>query len=250
MTGNAHTRDMPATTRLRPTSDVARNGVHPGDPVAAQRLSSSRWRQPRLVLGVLLVAAAMVLGARVLTALDDSVLVWRVESPARAGSPAGGLDVRAVAVRFDDADTEAAYLSADQPLPSAGVVARPLAAGQLLAVADVLPADRRAAAQLPLEVPAGSLPLDLAVGDRVDVWVVPGGANPDGAAVAPGQPVPAEAERLLHGVRVTAVSAVGSTVGDTRQLVVDLRDADGLDAIIGQLATGSAVAVRVPATAP
>jgi len=241
---------MPATTRLRPTSDVARNGAHPASPVAAQRLASARWRQPRLVLGVLLVAAAMVLGARVLAALDDSVLVWRVESPARAGSPAAALEVRAVAVRFDDADTEAAYLSADQPVPTAGVVARPLAAGQLLSVTDVVPADGRAAAQLPLDVPAGSVPLDLAVGDRVDVWVVPGVANADGAAVTPGEPVPPKAVRVLQDVRVTAVSAVGTTVGDTRQLVVDIPSADGLDEVIGQLATGSAVAVRMPATAP
>jgi hypothetical protein len=192
----------------------------------------------------------MVLGGRVLAALDDSVLVWQVESPARAGSSMSGIDVRAVAVRFDDADTEAAYLSAEQPVPTAAVVARPLAAGQLLAVADVVPADGRAAAQLPLDVPVGSLPLDLAVGDRVDVWVVPGLADTEGAAVIPGQPDRAEAERVLQDVRVTAISPLGTTVGDTRQLVVDIRNADGLNAVIGQLATGSPVAVRVPATTP
>lgn len=241
---------MSATTRLRPTSPAARNGVHPAGPVAAQRLSSSRWRQPRLVLGVLLVAASMVLGGRVLAGLDDSVLVWQVESPARAGSSMSGIEVRAVSVRFDDADTEAAYLSAEQPVPTDAVVARPVAAGQLLAVADVVPADGRAAAQLPLDVPAGSLPLDLAVGDRVDVWVVPGLADADGSAVIPGQPVRGEAVRVLQDVRVTAVSPLGTTVGDTRQLVVDILDANGLDAVIGQLATGSPVAVRVPATTP
>ena len=241
---------MPASTRLRPTPDVARNGVHLASPVAAQRLASSRWRQPRLVLGLVLVAVAMVLGARALAALDDSVLVWRLESSARAGSPAADLEVRAVAVRFHDADTEAAYLPADQPLPTAGVVSRPLAAGQLLAVADVVPADGRSAAQVPLAVPAGSVPLDLAVGDRVDVWVVPALSDANGAVATPGQPMPAKAVRVLRDVRVTAVSAAGATVGDTRQLVVDLPDDDGLDAVIGQLATGSPVAVRVPATTP
>jgi hypothetical protein len=62
--------------------------------------------------------------------------------------------------------------------------------------------------------------------------------------------MPAKAVRVLRDVRVTAVSAAGATVGDTRQLVVDLPDDDGLDAVIGQLATGSPVAVRVPATTP
>ena len=252
-TGNLHTRNMPATTRLRPRLDGTRNGVQPTTPAAAQRLSSSRWRQPRLVVGLLLVAAAVVLGARVVAAVDDSVLVWRVESPARAGSSADGLEVRAVAVRFDDADTQAAYLSADQPLPTTGVVARPLAAGQLLTVADVQPADARSAAQLPLDVPSGSVPLDLAVGDRIDVWVVPGVPTANSAAVAAsGQQVPAEAVRVLGGVRVAAVTAPGATVGDTRQLVVDVGsgEVEDLDAVIGQVATGSPVAVRVPAAKP
>jgi len=251
-TGIPHTRYMPATTRLRPSLDGTRNGVQPANPAAAQRLSSSRWRQPRLVLGLLLVAAAVVLGARVVAALDDSVLVWRVESPARAGSPADGLEVRAVAVRFDDAETQAAYLSADQPLPTAGVVARPLATGQLLTVADVQPADDRSAAQLPLDVPSGSVPLDLAVGDRIDVWVVPAMATANSAAGASGQQVPAEARQVLGSVRVAAITAPGATVGDARQLVVDVTsgDVEDLDAVIGQIATGSPVAVRVPAAKP
>ncbi len=237
---------MPATTTLRTNG---RSGVRADSPVPAQRLSSARWRQPRLVVGVLLVTLAAVLGARVVAALDDSVLVWRVESAARAGSPADELEVRAVGVRFDGEETEAAYLPADAPLETSGVLARDLAAGELLLVADVLPADDRSAGQLPLDVPAGSVPLDLAVGDRIDVWVVPAAGGAAEGTLPSDAAVPADADRVLKGVRVAAVTAPGTTVGDTRQLVVDLTDKDAgrLDAVLGVLATGSPVAVRVPA---
>jgi hypothetical protein len=228
-----------------------RNGVQPDSPVPAQRLSSARWRQPRLVIGVLLVTLAAVLGARVVAALDDRVLVWRVESAARAGSPANELEVRAVGVRFDGQDTQAAYLPADVPLDTAGVLGRDLAAGELLLAADVLAADDRSAGELPLDVPAGSVPVDLAVGDRIDVWVVPGpaGAGTGTGTLASPEAIPADADRVLRGVRISAVTAPGTTVGDTRQLVVDVteKDARRLDAVLGVLATGSPVAVRVPA---
>lgn len=193
-------------------------------------------------------ATAVVLGARVVAALDDSVLVWRVDSAARAGSPAAELDARPVAVRFDDAATQAAYLAADQPLPADGVVARDVAPGQLLATTDLRSERGVTAGQLPIDVPTGSLPVDLAAGDRVDVWVVPGlsGAN------LPPDTVPVDAVRVLAQVRVAEVTAPGTTVGDTRQLLVDLstRDAARLDGVLGQLAAGSPVAVRVSAQAP
>lgn len=245
---------MPALSNARPRADAsASNGV-PGagtGSAPAQRLSRSRWRQPRLVVGLLLVAAAVVLGARVLAALDDSVLVWQVDSAARAGSPASGLEVSPVAVRFEDAGTQAAYLSADQALPADGVAARDLAPGELLAVTDLRTEQDVTVGQLPIDVPTGSMPADLAAGDRVDVWVVPGGAA-GGAAPSPGGAAPVRGVRVLAQVRVAAVTAAGATVGDTRQLLVDLsgRDAARLDTVLGQLASGAPVAIRVPAQSP
>jgi hypothetical protein len=57
---------------------------------------------------------------------------------------------------------------------------------------------------------------------------------------------------VLGSVRVAAITAPGATVGDARQLVVDVTsgDVEDLDAVIGQIATGSPVAVRVPAAKP
>lgn len=248
---------MSALSRVRPgAGGRATNGGAVASPAAppAQRLSASRWRQPRLVVGLLLVAAAVVLGARVVDGLDDSVLVWQVDSAARAGSPAAALDLHPVAVRFDDDETQAAYLAADQPVPSDGIVVRDLEPGQLLAEADLEVEPQEPAGQLPIDVSSGSMPADLAVGERVDVWVVPGADTTGGdPAVGPtGSPVLTEAVQVLAQVRVAGITAPEATVGATRQLLVDLSvpDADRLDVVLGQLAKGRPVAVRVPAAVP
>lgn len=237
---------MPALTRTRhsPASRPrgATGAVAPSTP--AERLSRSRWRQPRLVIGVLLVTAAVVLGSRVLSALDDSTMVWQVQAAASAGSPVAALDVRPVSVRFDDAEAQAAYRVADQPLPADGVVARDLAPGQLLASADLRAETDDSVAQLPLDVPSGSVPADLTVGDRVDVWVVP--ESPAGPGPRAGEP-PIDAVRVLAAVRVADVAQPGTAVGDSRQLLVYLspRQARRLDEVLGRLSTGPPVTVRV-----
>ena len=55
----------------------SRPGIAEAAPApAVRRLRSSRWRDPRLAVGVVLVAASVVVGARVLAAADDTVAVW------------------------------------------------------------------------------------------------------------------------------------------------------------------------------
>ena len=50
---------------------------------AVPRATRSRppgWRNPRLLLGIVLVAGSVVLGARLLAAADDTVAVWAVSA--------------------------------------------------------------------------------------------------------------------------------------------------------------------------
>ena len=46
------------------------------DVPAALRGQRPAWRDPRLWIGIVLVAASVVVGARVLAAADDTVQVW------------------------------------------------------------------------------------------------------------------------------------------------------------------------------
>ena len=57
-------------------ADVGLGGT-PSSPWA-RRGSRPRWRDPRMLLGLLLVLASVLLGAKVLEAADDTVPVWAV----------------------------------------------------------------------------------------------------------------------------------------------------------------------------
>jgi len=208
-------------------------------PTSARRLSLARWRDPRLAIGVVLVATSVVLGTRVVTAADDTVAVWSLRSDASAGSSLSASDLVPTRLHFADSDDIELYLPADATLPTDVVLAHDVRAGELLPVSALVP-PTAAAAELPLAVPDGSLPADLAPGDLVDVWVTPEAAG--GAA-------PEKAVRVLSGVSVlsldTADAALGG--GDATRVLIGLDDAEaaGLDVTLAQLATGLPVLVRV-----
>src|SRR3954463_4573862 len=65
---------MSATARAVDHSAGRLDG-HPTPP--ATRLSARRWRDPRVVVGVGLVALSVLLGTTLLGAADDTVAVWR-----------------------------------------------------------------------------------------------------------------------------------------------------------------------------
>src|SRR3990170_2265009 len=99
---------MTTTTPTRPDVTAPR----------ASRSHRPAWRNPRLLLGIVLVAGSVVLGARLLAAADDTVGVWAItrDLPAGAALDSGDLDRRQI--RFPDAETAEGYLGADDDLPA------------------------------------------------------------------------------------------------------------------------------------
>ncbi len=207
--------------------------------VPARRLTSARWRDPRLAFGILLVAASVVLGVRVVDAADDTVAVWSLRTDLPAGTALSGEDVTVTRVHFASGSEAALYLSADGPLPSGVVLAHDVRAGELLA-ASTLRAPSAAVAELPLSVPDGSLPADLAAGDRVDVWVAP---------EVTGAEAVSKAVRVLTGVSVVSLDAADSALagGDATRVLIALDESAvaALDDTLAQLAAGSPVLVRL-----
>ena len=205
----------------------------------ARRLQSARWRDPRLAVGVVLVAASVVLGARVIAAADDTVGVWSVRSDMSAGTVLTSADVAPTRIHFTSADAASPYLLADEPLPGDVVLAHDVRAGELLADSALVP-QTAAAAELPLAVPDGSLPADLAPGDLVDVWV-----TPDEASAAGG----GKAQRVLSAVTVVSLDTADTALGGgdaTRVLIaLDESAAAGLDDTLATLAGGLPVLVRL-----
>src|SRR5262245_31006559 len=144
-----------------------------GPAPAVRRLRSSRWRDPRLAVGVVLVAASVVVGARVIAAADDTVPVWSLRNDVPAGSELTADDVTISRVHFDEAGAAGRYFDGDEPIPDELVVDHDLLAGELLARSALVEPESEATSALPLSLGDGFYPPDLESGDRVSVWVAP-----------------------------------------------------------------------------
>ncbi len=214
----------------------------PGSP-RATRHRGSAWRDPRLLVGVVLVAGSALVGATLLSG-EETVDVWATRDALTAGEPvrADGLVRREV--RFADQADADRYLTADQPLPVGASLTRDVGAGELLPRAAVAPDQRTTVAEVPLRVAGEAVPLTVRAGSVVDVWVTP---DP---SLAPADDAAGPARLVLEAVRVLAVSRGGGALGASaeRQVIVglDATQERGLAGALGDLARGEVVLVRTP----
>ena len=208
---------------------------------AAVRFRRPGWRDPRLVVGVLLVCLSVVLGAQLLAGRDDVTHVWAVRAALSAGESVSSDDLRPVGVRFADSADASRYVAAAEPLADGTVVTRDLGAGELVPLEALGQGGSTAVLELPVAVPGGGVPAGLAAGDRVDVWAVP---LARAASRAP------RAEEVLTGVAVLRVGGdgAGSMGGPdaTRQVVVGVEPTTDLTRTLGRLADAHVVLVRRP----
>src|SRR3954451_60425 len=82
----------------------------------AQRNRKARWKDGRLVLGVLLVAVTALAGAKLLSSADDTTTIWAAKHELRVGSPLTDDALTTVRVRFTSSNDSERYLSADADL--------------------------------------------------------------------------------------------------------------------------------------
>jgi hypothetical protein len=138
---------------------------------AAVRPTRPGWRDPRLWIGVAIVAASVLLGAKVLGAADDSVAVWSVSSDMGVGDTVGDGDLVARNIRFVQAADADRYLSADEALPGGATLTRDIGAGELLPRSAIGTRTETPLRTLTFEFGGPGVPAGLAQGDRVDVYV-------------------------------------------------------------------------------
>lgn len=206
-----------------------------GTSPAAVRLRVRRWRDPRLWLGVLLVAASVLAGATLFSRADDTVAVWAADVDVRAGMPLGPDDVHVVRVRLDGGI--GAYLPADSPLPAGAVAGHDLAAGELLASSSVDAVDP-GPDRLPLAVASSGVPAGLALGDVVDVWAVP---SDDGDRSGP-----RTSQQVLDDVVVSSLGAPpAGGIDANREVLVALPDHSDVGEVLDGLRGADVVLVLV-----
>ena len=195
-----------ATSTTRPT---ASNGVSP----PARRSRTSPWRDPRLVIGIALVAVSVLAGARLFAASDDTVAVWAVRSAVPSGGALHADDLVRTEVRFADAESADRYVAADSAIRPGTTVLRELGAGELLPRAALATAGSSDLVEVPLSVPSDGVPATVATGAVVDVWVT-----------LDAEDLHAEPESVLvfEDVVVVAAPRSGSALGpaSTRQVIV------------------------------
>jgi hypothetical protein len=140
---------------------------------AARRASPPGWRDPRLWVGLAIVAASIVAGALVLGTSDETVPVWAAADTLGAGHVLTADDLAVRRVRFEDTDAASLYFRADRQLSADLRLSRDVAAGELLPRGAVTTADRRELRQVPVSVAPDQVPTGVGVGDVVDVYLRP-----------------------------------------------------------------------------
>lgn len=182
-------------------------------PPPATRATRPGWRDPRLWIGVALVAISVVAGSRLLAAADDSVTVWAAADDLAAGDELTADDLEARRVRFvDEADLDR-YLAADQTLPTDSRLLRSVGEGELLPRAALGAADESDVLQLPIAVEPALVPASVRAGSVVSVYVRDTARCEECAGAA------------LEGVTVVDAPA-GDDLTGTRQLVLAVEQSD------------------------
>ncbi len=199
--------------------------------VPAARLRKPSWRDPRLLIGLLLVVASVVSVVALVGAADSTIEVYAAKESISVGQKVTVDSLVKVRVRLGDA--EGAYLVGSAEVPADVVALRLLPKGELVARsllgrADAL--DRKPAA-LTIDQP---LPKDAVVGSRVDVWV----SLPDAHNGF------AEAKKMLTGAEIAELTQASTALGGSKstQLQVLVSESE-LPPLLSALANKAKVAV-------
>jgi len=208
------------------------------NPVAT-RLRRPGWRDPRLLVGLLIIAGSMAFGSWAISAAAASTPVYVASATLTAGEPIDAADLRVAQVRLE-ADAAARYLLATAGPPTDLVALRTVPRGELVARSAVGPAGSLDVRPVPITV-ADEPSSGVVPGALVDLWVIPA-AQDD---------LPAQEPHLLAAaldVAEVARPSGGFAVGGTSTVHVLVPTAD-LATILGALATeGSVRVVLVPGT--
>ena len=152
--------------------------------------------------GVVLVAAAVALGAWAVDAAADTTRVYVLSQDVAPGADLAADGVLTVVEAHPGTD---AYVEAGH-LPDGAVATRSMRKGELLATAAVNSGHEQALRPVVLNV-ASNLPASTRVGDYVDLWIVP----KEGVAGRPAAQAPATAQAGQDGQ--TAQSGQGDQSG-------------------------------------
>ena len=198
---------------------------------AGARLKPPSWKDPRLLVGILLVLASVVGVVSLVGSADQSTEVYAARDSIAVGEKLTTDNVVRAKVRLNE--TEEHYFTAEAGLPEGLVAVQRIGKNHLvpkesLATVDAL--DRKPVAVTIDE----ALPPQAVPGTRVDVWV----ALPDARNGF------SEPKLLLPGAEIAQVTAGSTALGSSRSTVLMVLVADSqMTAILGAQANKAEISV-------
>lgn len=174
-----------------------------GTTAPARRIAAPSWRDPRLIVGLVLVLASVVVGSRTVAAAQATTGVYAATTAVGAGSTVVAGDLSVVQVRLDEAHL-AGYVRATEPLDPTWVTLRAVGAGELVPRSAL--GRSGDLSDRPVSLPlSGAVPAGIAEGALADVWVTwPAERTTDDVAAQP------DPERLVAAAEVATVSGPGT----------------------------------------
>lgn len=132
---------------------------------------------------MVIVAASVIAGARVLGSADDSVTVWAATRDLAPGDTLRAQDLTSRPVRFSDAADLERYLRTSEPLPEDLRVVRGLGAGELVPAGALGSGDAADTVIVSLAFPPELIPTNIGTGSVIELLVIPeDGASEDTAS--------------------------------------------------------------------
>jgi hypothetical protein len=194
-----------------------------GADAPVMRLRRPRWKDPRLIIGIVLVLASILMGALLVSRLSATTPVLVARGPIVPGDPLESADLATVELRLGDHRDQ--YVGTLEAIPDGAVAAAPVQAGELVPVSAV-----GQSADVPLR------PVVIPVEATVAESVVPGASVElwhTSPAVADGGS--GEAELLVPDAIVRRIDE-GSSLGMRSMSVEVLVPAESLAPVLEVLA--------------
>lgn len=162
------------------------------------------WRDPRLIVGLALIAVSIILATSIVSAARGGATVYRATQAILPGDVLGSHNIAPTRL---DVDTSV-YATADALAPGA-TVSEEVAAGEILRVSSIADTSAATARRLVITV-SDSLPASVQAGDQLDLWSVQQSSGVQSGQGAVHLGVRATLVRVLE--QTTSIAAKGTRI--------------------------------------
>ncbi|GAA4474261.1 flagellar protein FlgA [Enteractinococcus fodinae] len=137
-------------------------------PAEARRIRPPGWRDPRLLIGLLLVALSVTGVVALVQSIDERQGYWAASTDIVPGAQVTAEDFHIVQASISESAEH--YWEADTELPPEFLVSSTILQGELLTQRQVAQSDPDGRQQVGVRV-SEDMPASVTIGSRVDVWV-------------------------------------------------------------------------------